>query len=171
MTLAKLRIWSVKSFEGLLADSERVTANMRVLVVCNGNTCRSPMAAGLLTAIAKERGVNVEVRSAGLAHHPNTGVAVHAVRVMGELRIDISADYSKPVTPETVNWADIIVGVQRSHAAHLLEDYPSAEPKLRFLDKDVRDPYCDPIDEYRRVRDELRMLLSRLISSLEFDRG
>lgn len=139
---------------------------MRILVVCSGNTCRSPMAAGLLPLIAKERGMDVEVRSAGLAHHPKGKVAVNAVSVMAELGVDISADYSKPVTPEAVQWADMIIGVQGSHVAHLLEDYPSAEGKLRSLENDIRDPYCGPVEEYRRARDELRTLLSRLISSM-----
>lgn len=125
------------------------------------------MAAGLLAGLAKEKGLNVEVRSAGLAHHAHAGVASNATTVMKELGIDISSDYSKPVTAELVNWADIIVGVERRHAAHLLEDYPSAHQKLRFLESDVRDPYSGPLEEYRTRRDELKGLLSRLIGSLE----
>jgi protein-tyrosine phosphatase len=119
------------------------------------------MAAGLLAVVAKERGIHVEARSAGLAHHPNAPVAVNAVTVMKDLGIDISSEYSKPVTPEAVRWADLIIGIERKHSEQLSEHYPSAIDKLKHLAECVHDPYCGPVEEYRRVRDELNMLLSR----------
>jgi protein-tyrosine phosphatase len=125
------------------------------------------MAAGLLSKIAKEKGINVDVRTAGLAYHPNKRVAQSAVAVMEELGIDISDEYSKPVTAEGLNWADVVLTVQRSHKAHLLEDCPSIEQKLRLLESDVRDPYCGPIAEYRNVRDQLKSLLAQFVLSLE----
>lgn len=141
----------------------RQRAKIRVLIVCAGNTCRSPMARGILRRVASERGINMDVRTAGLAHHPNRGVAEHAVSVMRELEIDISDDYSKPVTAAALQWADIIISLQRSLVDELLEDYPELADKLRSLDRDVRDPYCGTVKDYREVRDELHRLLSRLV--------
>lgn len=140
---------------------------MKVLIVCAGNTCRSPMAAGLLKLLAKEWDLDIEAQSAGLAHRPNTSVAKNAVCVMSEIGIDISGDYSKGLTKEALDWADVVVVVQRHFAAYLLEDHPAMRPKVHCLERDVDDPYGRPITEYRRVRDELRELLARLLQSLQ----
>src|SRR5262245_23177269 len=117
---------------------------MQILVVCTGNTCRSPMAAGLLRTIGKEIGRDLLVRSAGLSHQPNRRVADSAIAVMEEIGIDISDDYSKPVTDELLRWADLVLTVQASHAADLREDYPWVGTKLRVLERDVRDPFGRP---------------------------
>jgi len=128
---------------------------MNVLIVCAGNTCRSPMAAGVLIKVARELGITVSVRTAGLAHDPNTPVAAQAVEVMREIGIDISHDYSKPVTDADLQWADIVVGLQRSHLDHLAEEHPSVVGKLRYLGHDVEDPYLGSLEIYRATRDEL----------------
>lgn len=133
---------------------------MKVLIICSGNTCRSPMAAGLLTLIAESRRLNIEVRTAGLFPHPGKQVAENAVTVMNELGIDISGDYSKPVTPKLLSWADHVVAVQKSLADHVIENFPEIGSKVRHLQSDVHDPYCGSVDEYREVRDQLRSLLS-----------
>ncbi len=78
---------------------------MRVLILCTGNTCRSPMAGGLLRRIASGAGIKVEVRTAGLTPHANTRVAENAITVMREIGIDISDEYSRGVTPEDLGSA------------------------------------------------------------------
>jgi protein-tyrosine-phosphatase len=142
---------------------------MNILIVCTGNTCRSPMAGGLLRKIAGEQGLSVEVRTAGLASHPNGRVAEKAVAVLQESGMDISDEYSKPVTPEALAWADLVVTVQRSHAAYLLEEYPEATQKVCFLEPDVPDPYNGSLADYRKARDQLEVLLSRFVLSLQSD--
>jgi protein-tyrosine-phosphatase len=139
---------------------------MKILVVCSGNTCRSPMAAGLLTLIAKSKRLSIDARSAGLCHHPGKQVAENAVTAMKELGIDISNDYSKAVTPELLAWADCVVAVQRSLADHVVENFPEIGSKVHHLQSDVRDPYCGSIAEYRDARDQLRSLLLLLVDSL-----
>ena len=142
---------------------------MKILIVCTGNTCRSPMAGGLLRRIAGEQGLPLEVRTAGLACHPNGRVAEKAVAVMQESGIDISDEYSKPVTPDALAWADFVVTVQRSHVMYLLEEYPEAKPKVCVLASDVPDPYHGSLADYRKARDQLAVLLSRFVLSLRSD--
>ncbi|PYV23458.1 MAG: hypothetical protein DMG27_15630 [Acidobacteria bacterium] len=139
---------------------------MNVLVVCTGNTCRSPMAAGLLKRLAQSKGLAIEARSAGLAPHIGQRVAENAAKAMAELGIDISGELSKKVTPDLVRWADLVVTVQQEHADYFAEDFPEATSKLRCLQPDVPDPYCGPLAEYRQVRDILKDLLLRFIESL-----
>jgi protein-tyrosine phosphatase len=64
---------------------------MRVLMVCLGNICRSPMAEGILTNAAKENGLSVEVDSAGtgnyhIGEHPDP----RAIGTAGKFGVDIS---------------------------------------------------------------------------------
>src|SRR5262249_26769746 len=113
---------------------------LNILVVCSGNTCRSPMAAGLLKTMAQAKGLATNVRSAGFAHHPGAGVAENAIKVMAEIGIDISNDYSKPLTPEHLKWAELVLAVQHNHADHLIEEFPHLASSIRCLESDVHDP-------------------------------
>lgn len=124
------------------------------------------MAGGLLQMIARARGAKVSVRTAGLAHHYGKPVAANAVIVMAEVGIDISKEYSKPITQKDVDWAEVIVPVQRDHGYHLIEDFPDSAAKIHFLDMDVADPYCRPLAEYRKQRDLLDSTLSTFIDSV-----
>jgi protein arginine phosphatase len=148
------------------AGIEAQGVSMKLLIVCAGNTCRSPMAGGLLKKIASERGIDLEIHTAGLAHHPNQPVAEQAVAALQEFGINISDEYSKPVTADALTWADIIVAVQQSHKEYLLAKYPEVAGKVHCLACDVRDPYGGSISDYRAVRDKLEQLLSGFVLTL-----
>ena len=127
------------------------------------------MAAGILKLLATERGLNVEVRSAGLAHHPDAPIAKNAIAAMREVGIDISGDYSKGLTSEALEWADVVLVVQRKLADHILEDHPEMKSKVHHLEEDVHDPYGGSIAEYRGTRIELHQLLESFLQSLRTD--
>lgn len=127
------------------------------------------MAVGLLRMLGTDRGLSLDVRSAGIAHHPGRRVAERAVSVMREWGQDISADYSKPVTDADVAWADLILAVAQHHAGDLADQFPSAASKVRALEEDVDDPYCQPIDRYRECRNQLQELLARVVGQLPSD--
>ncbi|MBI2862231.1 MAG: hypothetical protein HYX89_05380 [Chloroflexi bacterium] len=127
------------------------------------------MAGGLLKRIADDTGVALEVRTAGVAHHPDALVAEEAVIVMQERGVDISEEYSKPVTAEAMAWADVVLTVEPEHKEYLSEEYPSAERKFRSLGARVPDPYGGELSEYRQVRDQLEPLLRQFIRLLQKD--
>ena len=139
---------------------------MKILVVCTGNTCRSPMAGGLLQKMGSDIAVPLEVRTAGLSHHPNKAVAKNAVIVMKEVHIDISNEFSKPVTSEAVEWVYTTIFLQHDHADYFREEFPMAESKIRILERDVADPFCGPIGKYREVREDLAQQLSPFVRSI-----
>jgi protein-tyrosine-phosphatase len=126
---------------------------MKMLFVCVGNSCRSQMAEGFARAHGGDR---VEVRSAGTS--PGDKVAPKAVAVMEELGIDISQQFPKQLTEELVDWADhvFIMGCDARGLcpAAWLED---AE------DWEIEDPMGQGVEKYREVRDEIRMLVSKLV--------
>jgi arsenate reductase len=78
---------------------------MKILILCTGNSCRSQMAEGFLKAFDK----NLQVYSAGT--EPSENVHPKAIKVMAELGVDLSKNYTKPVN-EFLNQAfDYVITV------------------------------------------------------------
>jgi len=111
---------------------------VRVLFVCTGNTCRSPMAEAMLRAKAKERGLQVEVRSAGVAAANGAPVSAHAAEVLRERQVPHEGS-SSALTAETVEWADLILTMTSGHKRILLERFPEALEKTHTLKEYVED--------------------------------
>jgi protein arginine phosphatase len=122
------------------------------------------MAGGLARKIAAAKGTSVEVRTAGVAAHNRRPVAQLAVEAMREVDVDISQDYSKPVTRDLVEWADLMVAVEKNLALELRHRHPDMASKVNFLDRDVPDPLRSDatLADYVKCRDLLEELLLKL---------
>jgi protein-tyrosine phosphatase len=96
------------------------------------------MAEALLRAKARERGVPVEVRSAGVAAADGVPVSAHAAEVLRERQVPHEG-MSRPVTAEAVAWADLILTMTAGHKRMLLERYPEALEKTHTLKEYVED--------------------------------
>ncbi|MBI3454787.1 MAG: low molecular weight phosphatase family protein [Candidatus Rokubacteria bacterium] len=135
------------------------------MLICVGNTCRSPMAGGLLEEILRRSGTEAEIRTAGLS--PGVGVNPRAVKVMKEIGIDISSHRPGKVTSALVNWADYVIPLTRELGEDLVELLPAASAKIRWLDKDIDDPVSEQsASRYRETRDQLRAVLAVLARGL-----
>lgn len=125
-----------------------------VLFVCVHNAGRSQMAAGLLHHRAAGQ---VIVRSAGSAPADTTNPAV--VAVMEELGIDLSQEFPKPLTTEAVQAADVVITMGCGDSCPVF-------PGKRYLDWQLADPAGLPIDEVRRIRDEIDRRVAALLAEL-----
>lgn len=110
----------------------------KILFVCTGNTCRSPMAEGMLRKLAKQRGIPVEVRSAGVSAIEGMPVSHHAESVLRDQ--DIRDELvSKPLTSELVEWADLVLTLTQSHKQYAIRQFPHAADKMHTLKEYVED--------------------------------
>lgn len=141
---------------------------MRILFVCTGNTCRSPMAEAILSAWNLPE---IEARSAGIY----AGVAPlskNAQAVLDRQQISF-AHTSKPLDVEDMQWAELILTMTASHKMTLLQAYPEVATKLYTLKEftegstqDISDPYGGPLALYEQTFQELKRLIDKLIDKV-----
>lgn len=149
----------------------------RILFVCTGNTCRSPMAEYMLKNKLEKMGINnVEVQSAGLSAFFPQPPTKNAILVMKEVGIDISKHISKLISEELVKNSSIILTMEKYHKESIVSIYAGAMDKVFTLkefvngektEQDIADPFGKSIEEYRKCRDEINELLNKLVAKVD----
>src|SRR3712207_8152954 len=81
---------------------------MKLLFVCSGNTCRSPLAEAIARQQAAERGLDIDVSSAGISAWEGAPASDGALLVGMEHRADLGEHRSRPLTREIVDASDLI---------------------------------------------------------------
>ena len=152
----------------------------RVLFVCTGNICRSPMAEGLFRHNVRGRS-SFEVYSAGVGAMDGQPPSDYAVRALAELGIDISHQRSNSLSAELVSKADYIFGMTHSHVDAITLLYPQAAEKtfllrefdetLDFFEKDISDPIGGSYEVYANCRDQIEQGIASMLNFLDQTSG
>ncbi|MGH2696766.1 MAG: hypothetical protein ACRDIW_07225 [Actinomycetota bacterium] len=107
---------------------------LRVLLVCTGNICRSPMAHGFLEERSKRLlGGGLKVRSAGTWARAGYGATEEAVAVAAERGIDIAGHRTTTFGPDLAGWADLVITMTAEQRDEVLHAAPSATTKTFTL--------------------------------------
>lgn len=128
----------------------------RIMFVCKKNSCRSQMAEGFARTLGDGK---IGVTSSGLE---SSGVHPTAIQVMSEIGIDISNQSSKPLSNFHPEDYDVVISLCGCGV-----NLPSTW-LLRsvFADWQLDDPDGQPIETFRRVRDEIKERVAKLLECL-----
>ena len=134
---------------------------LKILFVCTGNTCRSPMAAGIFRKIAQQGGTldKFYCMSAGLAAQPGAPATANAVAVCREIGVDISRHRARRIADlGGIDAFDVFVPMT-STQAYVLQQAGVAPEKLYHLGE-IPDPYGQNEQVYRQCRDSISQALN-----------
>lgn len=145
---------------------------IRLLFLCTGNICRSPMAEYLARDYARIRGQHVEVASASVMGLEGNPAHNSAVAVMREIHLDLTPHRAQPMTPEILEWADYVLVMEITHAAQAREMLPQAEDRILLLGTfggmmEIRDPLGGWKRRFRTTRDEIKRCVEAFMDQLE----
>lgn len=146
-----------------LRPAER--AEMNILLVCTGNTCRSPMAEALLRAIWQVEcsEIHLNAWSRGTSASDGMPATPEALKAMAARGLDLSGHRATTVSEEDLSQADVVITMTEGHKDSLTRRYPAHAGKVvtlaaasgGALPGDVSDPFGHSQDAYDRTAQDL----------------
>ena len=153
---------------------------MRVLVICSGNICRSPMVeAYLRQRLSRSEMAHVVVASAGTLGINGVPASSEAVEAMGEIGIDLTGHRSKGLTAPDLRASEIVLAMDHEHLEYLAARHPEGRDRrylIRAFEKgpepradapDLFDPVGRPVEVFRKQRDTIRVCIDHVVLALK----
>lgn len=170
--------WKMLRQGVITEDVLRRLSTLMILLVCTGNTCRSPMAEHLLKRrIAEKLGCTIDeleergvmIQSAGVAAGLGGRCSPEAFEVMKQWGLDLSGHATQPVSERLIRFADLILTMTKAHREAIVAQWPEAAPRTKLLcrdESDVSDPIGGPLEAYRRCAEQIDAQLQQWVDEI-----
>lgn len=146
---------------------------MKIIFICTGNTCRSPMAEYLLRYELKKNNIDIDVISRGIMVNETGRASEHAIEVMKEYDIDIGSHISKQLVIDDISENDVLLTMtngQLDTVRYICEDLNIVTDTIKNYssrgENDVVDPYGKEIKYYKICAEEINDCIDGIVERL-----
>lgn len=150
-----------------------------ILFLCTGNSCRSPIAEGLLRSTVSDR--DVKVSSAGTHAFEGAPASENSIKAMELYDLDISSHEARQLTEEILREVDLVFAMASDHIEYVKKVFPKYFDKTYLLrrfgrendhlmNEDVEDPIGGSIEQYLECYSLLDAEIKR-IAEILFESG
>lgn len=147
----------------------------RIIFICTGNTCRSPMASALFERQAKEAGLNITAASAGVGAIDGLPASSGARKAMKVYNINLETHTARSWRNSGNESYDLYLTMTSRHRQLIIKENPHLADRVFTLKEyvgesgssDVQDPFGGDDEEYKACAAELDALVKKLIDKLK----